>query len=64
MRGNAVIKKSDICILLAALISLGLSASLFFTGQTEEALFTGLWVPSILGFGAFFKLIVQQAATQ
>ena len=59
-----MIKKSELCILLAALISLGLSASLFFNGQTEEAMFTGLWVPSILGFGAFFKLIVQRAASQ
>ncbi len=56
-----MIRKSDIFILLAAVISLGLSASLFFTGQTDEALFTGLWVPSILGFGAFFKLMLQQA---
>jgi hypothetical protein len=55
-----MIRKSDIFILLAALISLGLSASLFFVGQTNEALFTGLWVPSILGFGAFFKLMAQR----
>jgi hypothetical protein len=55
-----MIRKSDVFILLAALISLGLSASLFFAGQTDEALFTGLWVPSILGFGAFFKLMAHR----
>ena len=56
-------QKSDIFVLLAALISLGLSAFLWFTGQSAEALFTGLWVPSILGFGIYFKLMAQRART-
>jgi hypothetical protein len=37
----------------AALISFALSVSLWFTGNEQEAIFVGLWVPSILSLGAF-----------
>jgi hypothetical protein len=36
----------------AALLSLAASVLLFFTGQREEGIFVGLWVPSILAGGA------------
>lgn len=39
-------------ILLAAFISFVLSVSLWFTGNEQEAIFVGLWVPSILALGA------------
>ena len=39
-------------ILLAALISFVLSVSLWFGDRKEDGLFVGLWVPSILSFGA------------
>lgn len=52
-----MIKKSDVFILLAAAISLAVSAYLWFSGQREDALFTGLWVPSVLSFGIYFKLM-------
>jgi hypothetical protein len=29
---------------------------MWFTGNKEQALFVGLWVPSILCFGIFLKL--------
>ena len=48
-------KKTDYLIGAAALISLLLSVSLWFTGEREAGLFTGLWVPSILTFGAYLK---------
>lgn len=35
----------------AALISFALSVSLWFTGNEQEAIFVGLWVPSILALG-------------
>jgi formate hydrogenlyase subunit 3/multisubunit Na+/H+ antiporter MnhD subunit len=35
-------------ILLGAFISFVLSVSLWFTGNHEQAIFVGLWVPSIL----------------
>ncbi len=52
-----MIKQSDIFFLLAVSISFGLSAYLWFSGQREEGVFTALWVPSILCFGIYFKLM-------
>jgi hypothetical protein len=40
-------------ILLAAFISFVLSISLWFSGNEDGGLFVGLWVPSIIGLGAF-----------
>jgi hypothetical protein len=39
---------------LAAFVSFLLSVGLWFTDSREEALFVGLWVPSILSLGAFY----------
>ncbi|MGK0224891.1 MAG: hypothetical protein ACI9ON_004148 [Limisphaerales bacterium] len=52
-----MIKQSDIFFLLAVSISFALSAFLWFSGQREEGIFTALWVPSILCFGIYFKLV-------
>lgn len=52
-----MIKNSDKFILLAVAISFALSGFLWFTGNREEGLFTALWVPSILCFGIYFKLM-------
>lgn len=41
-------------VLLAAAISFVLSVVLWFTDSRTEALFVGLWVPSILALGAFY----------
>ena len=41
-------------VLGAALISFVLSVTLWFTENRTEALFVGLWVPSILALGAFY----------
>jgi hypothetical protein len=38
---------------LAAAASFVLSVSLWFSGSEEQAIFVGLWVPSILAAGAF-----------
>jgi hypothetical protein len=43
---------SKYAILLAAGMSFLLSVSLWFTGSKEQGIFVGLWVPSILSFGA------------
>lgn len=40
-------------ILLAALLSFGLSVGLYFFGDQTDGIFVGLWVPSILALGAF-----------
>jgi len=39
-------------ILLAAFLSFLLSIYLWFTGSNDQGIFVGLWVPSILSFGA------------
>ena len=37
---------------LAAVISFVLSVSLWFSGHKDQGIFVGIWVPSILSFGA------------
>lgn len=44
-------------ITLAAFLAFVLSVVLWFTDSREEALFTGLWVPSILALGAFYATL-------
>ena len=39
-------------ILVAAFLSFLLSVYLWFTGERELGIFVGIWVPSILSFGA------------
>ncbi len=50
---NKYFKISKVTILLAAFLSFVLSVTLWFTGSKEQGLFVGIWVPSILSFGAF-----------
>jgi hypothetical protein len=45
--------------LVAALISFLLSIALWFTDNREEAVFVGLWVPSILAAGGFWITAVR-----
>jgi hypothetical protein len=59
-----MIKNSDRFILLAVAISFALSGYLWFTGNREEGLFTALWVPSILCFGIYFKLMGMTGSKQ
>ena len=53
-------KQSDLFILLAVTISFAVSGFLWFSGQTDEGLFTAVWVPSILCFGIYFNLMASQ----
>lgn len=39
-------------ILAAAFFSFLLSVYLWFTGSQDQGIFVGIWVPSILSFGA------------
>ena len=48
-------KPSDYLILTAAFISFLISVTLWFTGQKEQGLFVGIWVPSILSFGTYIN---------
>lgn len=49
-------------ISLAAFLSFVLSVTLWFTDSRQEALFTGLWVPSILALGAFYAAVLGRRA--
>jgi hypothetical protein len=44
--------RASIAVLAAAFISFVLSVTLWFTGSHDQGIFVGLWVPSILSFGA------------
>ena len=44
-------------ILIAAFASFVLSVTLWFTDHHEQGIFVGIWVPSILSFGAVALLI-------
>lgn len=48
---------ADILLLSAAFLSLIFSEVAWFKGERETAIFVGLWVPSILGFGLYLKLL-------
>jgi hypothetical protein len=48
---------TDKLLFVSALSSLVFSEVLFFQGEKQEAIFLGLWVPSILAFGIYLKLI-------
>lgn len=50
-------KISDIFILVAVMISFGVSAYLWFSGHHSEGIFTAIWVPSIFAFAIYFKLL-------
>ena len=54
-------RKSDFFFLLAVMISFFVSGFLWFSGQKMEGLFTAIWVPTILGIGIYFKLMVMGA---
>jgi hypothetical protein len=52
-----MIRMSDVCILMAVMVAFAISGFLWFNGQKEEGLFTAIWVPSILCFGIYFKVL-------
>ncbi len=49
--------KTDKLLFIAAMLSLIFSETLYFQGEKEDASFIGIWVPSILAFGIYLKLI-------
>jgi hypothetical protein len=46
--------------LVAATTSFVLSITLWFTDNRQEAVFVGLWVPSILAAGAFWTVAMRR----
>ncbi len=50
-------RTSDFFILLAVAVSFAVSGFSYFNGLETQGLFTAIWVPSILTFGIYFKLV-------
>ena len=48
---------TDKMLFVAAILSLMFSEVLYFQGYKADGTFIGLWVPSILAFGVYLKLI-------
>jgi hypothetical protein len=48
---------ADKLLFIAAFLSLIFSEVLYFNGEATAAIFIGLWVPSILAFGIYLKLL-------
>lgn len=48
---------TDRLLFISAFLSLIFSEILFFQGEKADGTFIGLWVPSILAFGIYLKLI-------
>ena len=53
---------SDICILMSVGVAFVTTAFLWFQGvdTKQEALFTATWIPSILTFAIYFKIIARK----
>lgn len=48
---------TDKLLFVSAFLSLIFSEILYFSGEANAAIFIGIWVPSILAFGIYLKLI-------
>ena len=48
---------TDKLLFISAFLSLIFSEILYFKGEPTAAIFIGIWVPSILAFGIYLKLI-------
>jgi len=48
---------TDKLLFLSAILSLIFSEILYFQGEKADGTFIGIWVPSILAFGIYLKLI-------
>jgi hypothetical protein len=53
-------KISDYFILSAVTISFLLSVYLWFLVDKSAGVFVGIWVPSIIGIGIYFKLVTRR----
>jgi len=55
-----VFTRTDIFIFIAVAISFVLGVYLFFTGDRVQGIFAAMWVPAILAFGIYFKLLTRK----
>ncbi len=52
-----MLSRYDIVVLLVTFLAFLFSVTLWFRGYREEGIFVGIWVPSLLGTGHFFRYI-------
>jgi hypothetical protein len=59
-----MLAKGDVLILTAAFLSLILSVSIWFgfgvAANREAGIFVGIWVPSIISTGIYFKVATRR----
>ncbi|MEY4687931.1 MAG: hypothetical protein RIR76_1954 [Verrucomicrobiota bacterium] len=48
---------TDKLFMLATFLVIIFSKILYWQGDKQDAIFVGLWAPSILGFGVYLKVI-------
>ncbi len=53
-------RSSDYFILISAFLSFVFSVYLYFSGQPQEGIYVGIWVPSILAVGNYLKYVKRQ----
>ena len=56
--GKKIMNVADYLILAAAGFSFLLSVGLWFNGSKEQGLYVGLWVPSIISTGIYFRVLM------
>ena len=61
MKPGKIFHTADILFLLAAFISFVLSVSLWFLADKDQGLYVGIWVPSIIALGAYFRIMMDGA---
>ena len=52
-----MMSKADFFIFLGVAVAFTVGVYLFFTGEREQGIFAATWVPAILAFGIYFKLM-------
>ena len=55
-----MLRLKDYALLAAAFLSFLFSVSLWFYGQRDAGMFVGIWVPSILAFGAYMNAVTDR----
>ena len=51
---------TDKLLFIAAFLSLIFSEIMYFKGEPIDAIFIGLWVPTILAFGIYLNLLTHK----
>ena len=55
-----MLSKADVFVFIGIAISFVLAVYLWFAGNHEQGMFTAMWVPALLCFGIYFKLLCQK----